>query len=220
MFLLYLPYVVPPMVMAATVNGRWQPGIGDPSMMGWFTTLSYLVAGLLCLRRAWICRRTPALRMKPFYFWIAFGILMLALFVNKQLDLQTLLTQTGREWSKAGDWYEERRVLQTLFIWALAAGGVAAVLFALWFIRGARLHYYLALFGLGFTGCFVIIRAASIHRVDRFIGLDIMGIRMNWVLELGGILVVAMAACVRDLPPPGYGAPARPKPLVPGDGSH
>lgn len=218
MFLLYLPYVIPPMVMATTVNGRWQPGIGDPSIMGWVTTLSYFAAGLLCLRRAWICHKNPALRRKPRLFWMVLGVLMLALCVNKQLDLQTWLTQTGRDWSKAGGWYEERRALQSLFIWALAGGGVATVLFALWFIRGARLHYYLGLLGLGFTLCFVFVRAASIHHVDRFIGLDILGIRMNWVLELGGIIVVAMAACVRDLPPPGYGKQSRPPKPTPQDG--
>ena len=53
----------------------------------------------------------------------------------------------------------------------------------------------LALIGTGFLITFVIIRAASFHHFDEFIGFVVGGVRMNWVLELGGIACVAIAAC-------------------------
>lgn len=189
---------LPLVIVSATVEGRWQPGLGDPSLMGWVTTASYAAAALLCLRRAWISYGDPALRRKPCWFWTVCGLIMLALCINKQLDLQTLFTDIGRQWAQAGGWYDERRTVQSLFIKGLGIAGVGGFLFALWFIRGARPHYYTALIGLTFTGCFVMVRAASIHHVDRFIGLDIAGVKMNWVFELGGIIVVAASALVAD----------------------
>ena len=31
-------------------DGRWQLGIGDPTLVGWLTVIAYLVASALCLR--------------------------------------------------------------------------------------------------------------------------------------------------------------------------
>ena len=41
---------------------------------------------------------------------------------------------------------------------------------------------------------FVVIRAASFHHVDQVINFRLGGVRMNWVLELGAIAVVAAGA--------------------------
>ena len=48
--------------------------------------------------------------------------------------------------------------------------------------------------GTVFLICFVAIRAASFHHIDRFIGIRLAGMRMNWILELGGIGLVAYGA--------------------------
>jgi hypothetical protein len=39
-----------------------------------------------------------------------------------------------------------------------------------------------------------LIRAASFHHIDRFIGETILGLRWNWVLEMGGIGTVIVAS--------------------------
>jgi hypothetical protein len=192
--------ILPPIVQAATSYGRWHAGLGDPTMMGVATTVSYFAAGLLCARRAWVSRRDAALRGKPFRFWTACALIMLALCVNKQLDLQTLFTEIGRDLAKAEGWYNHRRPVQAAFIAGLALAGIAALAYVLWFIRGARFQYYLALVGLLFTGCFVITRAASIHHVDEFLRFTIAGIKMNWVMELSGITVVTVSALFPDRP--------------------
>ena len=194
-------YVFPALALAAISHGRWHPGIGDPTAMGWFTTASYLAAAILCLRRARISDLDPALQGKPFWFWTVCGVIMLLLCINKQLDLQQFFTQTGRDLARSEGWYGERRVVQSLFVKGLAVATAAVLLAALWFIRGARFQYYGALFGLVFTGCFVIVRAASMHHVDSFLGFRNAAPKMNWVLELGGIIVVAASALVADRPP-------------------
>ena len=41
---------------------------------------------------------------------------------------------------------------------------------------------------------FIIIRAASFHQIDHLLGLSIVGFKVNWLLELGGIACIAIAA--------------------------
>jgi hypothetical protein len=46
---------------------------------------------------------------------------LFALGINKQLDLQTALTELGRVLALSQGWYEQRQVVQFWFIAALAA---------------------------------------------------------------------------------------------------
>ncbi|MCF6287358.1 MAG: hypothetical protein L3K26_19580, partial [Candidatus Hydrogenedentes bacterium] len=173
------------MLLAVSVNGRWQPGIGDPTPMGWATTLCYFVAALLCFRATWQAYRIPPAKLggRAMVFWAICGLLMLFLCVNKQLDLQSLFTQIGRDWSKADGWYEGRLTVQKWFIRGMAGVGLLGIVLAAWFIRGASLAYYFAVVGMVFTGCFVIVRAASMHHVDVLLGYQVAGVKMNWVFE-------------------------------------
>jgi len=52
----------------------------------------------------------------------------------------------------------------------------------------------LALLGATFLIAFVLIRAASFHHIDRLITSSIFGFRWNWILEMGGIIVVLLAS--------------------------
>ncbi len=187
--------VVSSFFLAVTVDGRWQPGIGDPTPMGWITTLSYGLVAIIAFYGVWHTLRSPHPRLgrRAVAFWLFTGMLMLLLAVNKQLDLQSLLTQTGRDWSRATGWYGARRDLQAWFVWVLAGLGGAGLLRLGWSLRGAQPAYYLALVGLMFTGCFVIIRASSFHHVDSLLGYQVAGIQMNWILELGGTFVVGVS---------------------------
>jgi len=40
----------------------------------------------------------------------------------------------------------------------------------------------------------VLIRAASFHHIDRFIGDRILGLKWNWILEMGGISIVLLSS--------------------------
>jgi hypothetical protein len=41
---------------------------------------------------------------------------------------------------------------------------------------------------------YVFIRAASFHHIDRFIDSRILGFKWNWVLEMGGIVIVLLGS--------------------------
>lgn len=168
--------------------GRWSPGIGDPSVMGWVTVAVYLAAGVLCLQAARASR--PA--GEAWRLWAVLGGVLLALGLNKQLDLQSLFTQVARDLALAQGWYEDRRWVQGGFIGLLAAGGLSAAWWLRRTVQGGPER--LAVWGLSFLMVFVVMRAASFHHMDTLINARVGGIRMNWVLELAGLVILVVAA--------------------------
>ena len=89
-------------------TGRWRPEIGDPSVMGWATVAAYGACALLAF---WAARVRPADDRRCFWFWVTVGLLMVVLAVNKQLDLQTLFTDIGRQVARHQGWIEQRRTV-------------------------------------------------------------------------------------------------------------
>jgi hypothetical protein len=174
-----------------TIDGRWHPGIGDPTAMGWLTVVAYLLAALLCAAAAW--REREATIRQP-GLWAGLAVMLLALGINKQLDLQTLFTQVARDAAMQYGWYAQRRMFQTLFVAGIAAIGIIA---AIAIPKAGRVETgpkRLALAGTVMLMVYVIERAASFHHVDVLINRSVWGAKLNWVLELGGILVVALSA--------------------------
>jgi hypothetical protein len=168
---------------------KWRPGIGDPTPAGWFTVVVYGVAAVLAWR-LWSKRRERV--------WLGVAVLMAFLCWNKQFDFQSLLTDLGREIARHGGWYEDRRRVQKGLVLAVLAG---AGVFGGWFVW--RFRGFLGERKLLAAGCFllltfIVVRAISFHHVDAFLKSGIAGMRMNWLLELGGISLVILAA-IREL---------------------
>jgi len=205
--------------------GSWSPGIGDPTVAGWITVFAYFTAALLCWRvyRNRLARAASssvpgfALVLLPWVLallgrkrqldrvgvevraralWMGLTLLLLFLGVNKQLDLQTVVTEVGRMAASAGGWYEERRVVQLAFIALVIVAG-AWGLRSVWLLaRGNVTELRAVLLGTVFLLCFVAIRAASFHHVDLLLGHSVAGLRLNSILELGGIAIIAVGAIV------------------------
>ena len=181
--------------------GDWHPGIGDPTFLGWFTVAAYAATALLCLRGFRLAsapvpptrKGILAARMRR-RFWLVTAVILVALGINKQLDLQSLVLNLGRTLAKSEGWYESRRAVQYAFIVGVAVAGTAAVAALLWLFRRGGAWVRLAQFGLVTLCTFVIVRAASFHHVDMMLGKDIGFFRLNHVLELGGIALIAVGA--------------------------
>jgi hypothetical protein len=168
--------------------------------------VAYLLTALVCGVAAWrepMLDRTRRPRARPSRFWLVLAGLMLALGINKQLDLQSLVTQIGRDIVRDLGLYSERRELQLGFILAVSLLCVGALAGFLWASRRKWTRRWPAIAGMFFILGFVMMRAASFHHVDAFLGERLGGLKWNWILELGGIAVVATAA-IRILfaPPP------------------
>ncbi|HPC59181.1 MAG TPA: hypothetical protein PKX23_00855 [Verrucomicrobiota bacterium] len=179
---------------------RWRPQIGDPSFMGWFTVAAYALAAAAAALTA----ARPALRRpgEPWRERVWWGVAMLLAFlcVNKQLDLQSLLTDIGRVIARQQGWYEHRRDFQK---WAVVGVVLMASGFGGWFIwrfRGFWLSHKLLVAGLFFLVTFICVRMVSFHHVDEVLGLRPAGFKMNWLLELTGIFLVLAAAVREHLP--------------------
>jgi hypothetical protein len=178
-------------VLAVTgADGRWHPGIGDPTVMGWVTVVAYAVAAVLAFRACRAARGGRTLRL----FWGAVALMLAALCVNKQLDLQTWATEIARDLARRQGWYAERRPVQVFAILGFAAVGAAAVLTLAVALRNHLRAVWIGLLGVAELVVFVVIRASSFHRVDRLLRVSFAGARLNWILELSGIALVAWGA--------------------------
>lgn len=183
--------------LAASVNGRWHPGIGDPDFLGWFTTVAYLAAGGICTwawRRETAAARSADGRGYVPRFWLMLAIAMALLGVNKQLDLQSWFTQVGKDIAKSEGWYARRRPVQVAFVAAVGVVGMTGVGLVAWWLRGNFRRYRVAVAGLVYVACFVVIRAASFHHIDHLLHVGLEHVRLNHVLELGGIGLIAWGA--------------------------
>ena len=187
-------------LFAYTDADGWRPGIGDPTVMGWVTVAAYLLGGFLCVRAALAISPGGLFRNREGKLWLLLGIALFLLGVNKQLDLQTWFTLTAKKMAQAQGWYEQRRIVHAAFVLGIAVAGLLAV----WWVWRQRQLFlsapaatWLALAGFVFLGCFILVRAASFHHVDAFLKAGPGAVRMNWVLELGGILMLGWGAMKR-----------------------
>jgi hypothetical protein len=192
-----MPYLVT--VLAEVADHRWHPGIGDPTFLGWFTVAAYAVA----LHYTWFAiattrqsareleaRGLPAHRSERAVarFWLAVFALLFFLGINKQLDLQTWLTEALRDLSQREGWFEHRRMWQARFIKGMLLAGLASVALCAYFLRHVLGRIRDTLVGLTVLGSFVLVRAAYFNHVLR------RGGRVHWMLELAGIALLTRAA--------------------------
>jgi hypothetical protein len=167
------------LLMAASEDGRWHMGIGDPTIWGWLTVGMYL----LVIARCYVKVKQHVQMGESFRFWLLLGAFLLLLGINKQLDLQSLFTQMMRDAAVEHGWYEYRRKVQVLFIFCIGF----AMLITLITLRIALLdhwrRYQWIWLGLLLLSAFILIRAASFHHVDILIHQSILGLELNVLLE-------------------------------------
>jgi len=172
----------------------WSPGIGDPTVMGWVTVVAYLLCALMAGRVLATVSFPAQTARREQLFWGVLMFLMTALAINKQLDLQSFLTAIGRCDAKAQGWYGERRLIQREFVFLLLGLILLSGAVLFYVMRRTLSRTGLPLLGLVFVAGFVLVRAVSFHHVDDLINTRALGLRLNWVLELGGLVLIFWGA--------------------------
>jgi hypothetical protein len=169
---------------------------GDPTFLGWLTVVCYGLAAGLCLNAARAAgrRQSIATGSREALFWRAMTILLTALGVNKQLDLQILVIIVGKWLAQAQGWYEHRRIVQVACTVCVAAAASASVIVVAWLTRRVWRDFGLALIGLALLAGFVILRVAYFERMDDLVGIPLRASRAKWVLEIGGIVCIGLSA--------------------------
>ncbi|TCM63279.1 hypothetical protein [Rhizobium sp. BK068] len=173
---------------------NWEPGIGDPTIGGWITVILYLLACASCWKTTGVVARQCWNERSDGYIWRAISVVFFFLGINKQLDLQSAMTELGRMVAFSGGWYEQRRAMQVDFIIGVAVMCAATVPVFLFWARKSPIQTWLALVGSTFVLGYVLIRAASFHHFDRFISSHFLGFKWNWILEMTGIAMVLLAS--------------------------
>ena len=173
---------------------NWRPGIGDPTIGGWVTVVLYVLTCVSCCRTTYTLRSRGPEAGQERNTWLAIATLFALLGINKQLDLQTALTEIGRVLAYSEGWYAQRRQVQVAFIIGVAGLCLVAILVLLVWARSSPFQTWLALTGSCLVFGYVLIRAASFHHIDRFIDRRILGFKWNWILEMSGIGIVLLAS--------------------------
>lgn len=149
----------------------------------WLTVGTYFITAIVFA----FC----ALRSKRKAIWWGLALGMFLLTINKQQDLLGLLTNFARSAAWRADWYMARGSIQILSITGAAV--LLFLLFAsvLWFLRPLPRMTWLALIGFVFLLGFSITRSVSLHAIDVLLFTPVAGVYLNWVVELGGIALIA-----------------------------
>lgn len=166
----------------------WYERIGDGGTIGWITAAGYLAVGLLCLRAA---QRFSTADKR---LWLAAAAVLIALGINKQLDLQVALVEFWRDHALANGWYGARRTIQRVAFAIAIVAGTAIVLWLLPVVRRRGAEMRAAFAGMAFIAVYVVLRAAKFQHI--FSPGPVKPTGPGWLslLELGGLAVVACAA--------------------------
>lgn len=159
--------------------------------MWWVTVAAYGLTAVLC---AWRARRelASAPRLGRLWGWLAAGMLLLG--INKWGNLVGRLTSEGRLLAWTGDWYQTRAWVQGLLLVVIVLL-VGVLLLWLWRrLRPLPAGLMTAVIGVTYLCGFALVRAISLHAIDAFLYRPVLGIYPNWLLELGGIALVAIPA--------------------------
>lgn len=175
--------------------GTWSPGIGDSSLAGWLTVVLYVVTAWAVWRvvRGWPKARQSRAAHEQ-WFWRLLLVALVLLAINKQLDLQSAFTEIGRMVAHQGGWYKDRHQVQLAFIAGLSIMALTLLAATLVLIWGAPAATGWALAGAGGLVLFVVVRAASFHHVDAWLGASVAGFKMNWIFEMGSLTVILTSA--------------------------
>ena len=177
----------------------WEPRIGDPTFLGWATVVAYFATAGLCICTARrVAKRVPESQVaRQMWIWLVVALLLIALGINKQLDLQGLFVAVGRSVAERQGWYEGRRRVQLLFILVMLVLSAAGFTTLLWVARRRLSEYGWLLAGTAGILIFIVVRAVSFHHFQEFFAFPIVGVKTHRLLELSAISMLAMAAFKR-----------------------
>lgn len=175
--------------LQSCVAARWTPRMGDHFATGEPTVLIYGVCALLAARAV-----ARARKGRERGFWVVMALIMAFLALNKQWDLQSALTATGRCISELQGWYGQRRGFQWHVIEALLLAAALGLGLGLHFMRRQLRRNALAVIGLGIVTAFLAVRAVGFHYFDAILNARFLGVHLNFILEVSGLVPIALNA--------------------------
>jgi hypothetical protein len=171
----------------------WNPGWGDADIFGVLLTFLYASATLMtayATLQVWLYGSQRSSR----WLWLLAMLYLILLTLNKQLDLQTFITQTGRCVARAEGWYAQRRGWQEVAAFTLiGVMGLAGLILT----AKARRGNGMMILGLGLLTTFVALRILSFHHMDTLLKTPLFGLGLARIIELSSLLIINYAAATK-----------------------
>ena len=169
---------------------EWASRLGDTTFWGRLITVFYGITIIASLYYVIILGRNHEPEKKT--LWICITAILIVFGINKQLDLQILLTIAGKAVASAEGWLEYRRVVQEYFaIGMFSCIGLVGII-VLWYTKRIIVESWLELMGMSILLGFVLIRTGSISHVNIAVRLE-QKISHIHAIELLGILIIFAA---------------------------
>jgi uncharacterized membrane protein YhdT len=171
---------------------EWLSRSGDTTFWSWVITLLYAITIVVAVY--YVVKIKGKESSDKRFLWICISLFLIGMGINKQLDLQILLTMAGSFIAEHLGWYEYRRFIQKIFTISLiiclsAAGGM--ILFR---VRKIIRQSIVELSGVAILVFFAVIRAGSINHLNKAITFEQEKVSHIHGLELLGLAVILFAA--------------------------
>ena len=175
---------------------NWLLNIGNLSIVEWFTVFGYFLRFYVSIVVYAQCSTLSALPNQRHQknFWLGLAIMLFILGVNRILDLQALFSNLGRDYAFQSGWYAKRRVFQFIAIIIIVFAAIELLKRLIVFMKDSLEELWLVILASIYLLAFTLIRAISLHYVDSLIYRKIFYIRINWLLEFSGIIMVIIPA--------------------------
>jgi hypothetical protein len=182
----------------ALEHGYWAKHRGDPTVLGWGITILYGLAALTCLYCTGLLdtKRSPPISELHAWFWWMIVVILVLVGVNKQLDLQMLLADIGRTYSKSQGWYDQRRPIQIRVLALGACVGMAGLLRVGYKLKRAPKSTWFALWGVIFLGVNILIHMVSLHSIEHLLMSSGMGVSIENALEIMTLVWIIISAMI------------------------
>ncbi|MCM8532916.1 MAG: hypothetical protein NE330_17235 [Lentisphaeraceae bacterium] len=169
---------------------RWKLGIGDPTIEGWIISGLYFLAAIFCFMKF---QNRHELSSRKLQTWLAVCFVLLFLSFNKQLDLQTLISDVGRYIAVKTELMEQRHIFKRAFILVVGLSAVSILFLfrenVLILIKTEKLAFA----GILSLGLFVILRATSFHIFSDSLNEVLHNIFFFKTLEIISLITLILA---------------------------
>lgn len=181
-------------LIVSCASRTWTWRLGDPDPLGLALTAGYALV-LILMVRAMIVSRFGLRRQKEFWLLATFGFAGLAL--NKQLDLQHMMMDTGRCFAETRGWYHDRAGLEHATALGLLVGVALVALVAL--IRYRRLlgPDRMLIAGLALLCLYVLLQMADTLHLDQGLRPLVDNVGLHRAIEALALATLGAAAIVR-----------------------
>lgn len=175
---------------------RWRLGIGDPTIEGWLICTLYFIGFILSFKKSINVKVNSTVSHKT---WTFISLTLLFLSLNKQLDLQTLISDTGRAIAINLELMEQRHIFKRVFILVVALCGIIFLIKYKENVVSFNKNYHLAFVGMTTLITFVFLRAISFHIFSDTFNNMLENIYFFKALELTSILILLLSILISDI---------------------